>query len=49
MAVMGLCCCMDFSPVVASRGYSLVVVVVHGLCHNFSCGTPVLKHKGFSS
>ena len=26
LAVLGLCCCMGFSPVVASRGYSLVVM-----------------------
>ena len=26
MAVLGLHCCVDFSLVVASRGYSLVVV-----------------------
>ena len=28
LAVLGLCCCTDFSLVVASRGYSLVAV--HG-------------------
>ena len=51
LAVMGLCCCMDFSPAGASRGYSVVVVVVlvHWLCHGFSYGTPILKHKDFSS
>ena len=26
-AVLGLHCCMDFSPVAVSRGYSLVVVL----------------------
>ena len=26
MAVLGFCCCMSFSLVVVSRGYSLVVV-----------------------
>ena len=26
LAVLGLCCCLGFSPVVVSRGYSLVVV-----------------------
>ena len=35
MAVLGLCCCVGFSLVVASKGFSLVVVhgvlVVHGL------------------
>ena len=30
LAVLGLCCCLDFSLVVASRGYSLVAV--HDLC-----------------
>ena len=29
LAVLGLCCCAGFSPVAASRGYSLVAV--HGL------------------
>ena len=26
LAVLGLCCCAGFSPVAASRGYSLVAV-----------------------
>ena len=27
LAVLGLCCCLGFSPVVASEGYSLVVLL----------------------
>ena len=49
-AVLGLRCCMDFSVVLASRDYSLVVV--HGpvsLSWLPCCRAWALEHVGFSS
>ena len=39
LAVLGLPCCMGFSIVVTSEGYSLVGGIVHGACHcgGFAC------------
>ena len=48
VALLGLHCCVGFSLVVGSRGYSLVVV--HGLLFiEASCGAWALRHLGFSS
>ena len=35
IAVLGLCCCMGFSPTVASRGYILVAM----------CGLLIVEHR----
>ena len=45
--VLGLCCCTDFSLVVATGGCSLVAVVSHS--GGFSCGAWAFGCRDFSS
>ena len=50
LAVLGLCCCcVGFSPVVASKGYS--IAVAHGLLIAVAscCRSQALGHSDFSS
>ena len=48
--MLGLRCCMGFSPVAASRDYSLLAGVWASHCGGFSCfGVWILEHTGFSS
>ena len=50
MAVLGLPCCVSFSLVAVSRGYSLVAVWRFLICCGFSCyRTQAIGHAGFSS
>ena len=51
LAVLGLCCCMDFSLVAVSRGYSLVAVcglLVVVAVASLTAEHEVLGHVGFS-
>ena len=50
LAVLGLRCCVGFSLVAVSRGYSLVAVRRFLICCGFSCcRTQAIGHAGFSS
>ena len=49
MAVLGLCCCVDFSLVATSRGYCLVAVCGLLITVTSRCRAQALEHVSFGS